>query len=88
MTRSVRLEQGAIDRMKISAAQYNDGRPFDPAVHDVAMGRDGMWHIVPKPKRTVDARMRERSNRVISTLSDLQAAWDRRNAREQNDEAQ
>lgn len=84
--RKVRLNEDSISRMKIVQAQLNDGKAFQDHLHDVALGRDGQWHIVPKPARVADERMREKSTRVIRTLADLAGAWERRN-REQSNES-
>jgi hypothetical protein len=79
--RKVRLED-SLDRMKIRQAEVNDRAVFDPDLHDVSM-LGGEWHIVPKPKRTVDDQMRQRSDRVIRTLVDINMAnekfWKDRN---------
>lgn len=68
----------SIDRLKIRQAEVNDCAIFNPDLHDVSM-IGGRWSLVLKPKRTVDNQMREKSDRVIRTLVDLQEAWDRRN---------
>ena len=83
--RKVRLNETPISHMKIDPAQLNDGKAFQAHLHDVALGQDGQWHIIPKPARVADERMREKSTRVIRTLADLAGAWERRNMEQSNE---